>query len=134
MKLGTLFYRAITTTVDKRSDNSACFLQAWSRALRLKIVRKRLDRLQRKVGLGVCSGYRTISTEADLVMAGISPMELLARERTEVSNGMRKEEAIHETMAGDQQERRVDYKDYPQTAVLGRVWTWSTDSPMSPSF
>ncbi|XP_046663124.1 uncharacterized protein LOC124356023 [Homalodisca vitripennis] len=66
---------------------------ARSWALRLKIVSKILDRLQLKVVLSVCSGYRTISTEAAFLEAGVPPMELLARVRTKVYNGVRKEEA-----------------------------------------
>ncbi|XP_046663056.1 uncharacterized protein LOC124355951 [Homalodisca vitripennis] len=49
--------------------------------------------VERMVALRVFSGYRTISTEAAFVIAGVPAIVLLARERTEVYNGMRKEEA-----------------------------------------
>lgn len=55
--------------------------------------RQEMDKAQRAVVLGACSAYRTVSTVAAQVLAGVPPLDLLARERTEVRNGIAKEAA-----------------------------------------
>ena len=55
----------------------------WEGALRHRKYREMLLRVQRRVALRVTMAYRTVSTEAALVVAGLIPIDLLARERTE---------------------------------------------------
>lgn len=45
--------------------------------------REEMIRLQRRILLRVISAYRTVSAEACQVVAGVSPIDLLARERCE---------------------------------------------------
>lgn len=62
----------------------------WARALTSATAKRQLNKVQRKMAIRVCSGYRTISNEAAFVIAGIPPLDLLARERTDRYTGMEK--------------------------------------------
>lgn len=53
----------------------------WSTALECNNKRKILEQPMRRVALRVASAYRTVSTQAILVVSGIPPVDLLARER-----------------------------------------------------
>lgn len=46
-----------------------------------------LERPQRTIALRVAMGYRTVSTQAVLVVAGLIPAHLIAMERTNTYNG-----------------------------------------------
>lgn len=65
----------------------------WEGALEVQATRSRLERVQRGAALRVCSAYRTVSYEAVLVVAGVPPLKLLAKERREVYEGVGKQEA-----------------------------------------
>lgn len=65
----------------------------WIRALDSAKSRLKLDQVQRKIALRICSGYRTISAEAAFVIAGVPPMTLLAAERTDCWLGADKVQA-----------------------------------------
>ena len=54
----------------------------WSGALRYEKYRQMVVQVQRRVGLRICSAYRTVSTEAVQVIAGVIPLDLLVEERT----------------------------------------------------
>ena len=56
----------------------------WSDALLVDKHRKRLTSVQRCAALRITSAYKTISTEAVLVLAGMPPVDLLAIERKEL--------------------------------------------------
>ncbi|XP_051165709.1 uncharacterized protein LOC127284355 [Leptopilina boulardi] len=71
----------------------------WVRALKIKEYLKKLIRLQKVMGIRVCSGYRTISASAVGVIADIPPIELLAYERKDVYEWKTKEEAKSEMLA-----------------------------------
>ncbi|XP_046683706.1 uncharacterized protein LOC124369698 [Homalodisca vitripennis] len=48
----------------------------WQRAMEHNQSRKKLEQTQRRVALRVCSAYRTVSTEAALVISGTVPIKL----------------------------------------------------------
>ena len=48
--------------------------------------RNSLNSVLRRVGIGVIGGYRTASTVAVQVLAGIPPVDLLVRERVELND------------------------------------------------
>lgn len=65
----------------------------WLEALNREDLRRKMTRVQKIMGIRVCSGYRTISAEGVGVIAGIPPIELLAKERQEVYAGRQSREA-----------------------------------------
>lgn len=87
----------------------------WARALYVARAKGRLERLQRRMALRVCSAYRTVSAEAAFVVAGVPPMELLAVERGERYLGVGKAEARERLL--EKWQRRW------QTTEVGR-WTF----------
>lgn len=54
----------------------------WGKICNLKTIRGRFDCIQRKMLLRVVSGYRTVSTPALQVIAGVPPIHLLIEERS----------------------------------------------------
>lgn len=54
----------------------------WSKALNYKKYELKLNSILRLVSIAVTSGYRTVPTQAIMVIAGIPPVKLLAEERT----------------------------------------------------
>lgn len=65
----------------------------WFRALNITWVELALDRVQRKMAIRVCSGYRTLSAEAAFVLASLPPLGLLAQERVDRQAGMEERQA-----------------------------------------
>ena len=55
----------------------------WGGALKHQKYRVMLLQVQRRVAQSVCTAYRTVSTDAALVAAGLIPIDLLVNERTE---------------------------------------------------
>lgn len=53
----------------------------WSRALQWNKYRKLLERVQRRMALRICCGFRTMSTDAALVLAGLLPIDIQIRRR-----------------------------------------------------
>ena len=49
-----------------------------------RAVMKNMERVQRRIAFGVISGYRTISLGATLLLVGIAPIWLLAKEMANV--------------------------------------------------
>jgi ribonuclease HI len=56
----------------------------WSSALRYKVYKKKLERIQRPMALRICRAYRTVSTTAALALAGTIPLWLRVEERARV--------------------------------------------------
>lgn len=88
-------------------------------ALKGKRNRGRLDRVQRLLALRICRAYRTVGTEAAMVLADTIPWELKAREREELYRGTSRtrEEARRKTMER-WQERWSSAKDGAWTRRL----------------
>lgn len=59
----------------------------WTNATRVERHRNRLLGVQRKMALRVASAYRTASTEAVLVIAGMIPLDLRIEERVRIIRG-----------------------------------------------
>lgn len=59
----------------------------WSDSLVYESYVNMLERPQRTIALRVAMGYRTVSTQAVLVVAGLIPAHLMAMERTNTYNG-----------------------------------------------
>ena len=55
----------------------------WGGALKHQKYRVMLLQVQRRVALRVCTAYRTVSTDAALVAAGLIPIDLMVEERAE---------------------------------------------------
>lgn len=49
---------------------------AWSRALKWRKYQTLVSNVQRRMALRICSGFRTMSTDAALVLAGIPPIDI----------------------------------------------------------
>ena len=56
----------------------------WADALNRKVYRKRLSQVQRRGPLRVVSAYRTVSEAAVMVIAGVIPINVYAKERRAV--------------------------------------------------
>lgn len=75
----------------------------WSDRMTNKGMKKKIIRIQRSTLIRVVSSYRTISAEAVAVIAGVPPIDLLARERKERYIGKNPAEAREELLARWQQ-------------------------------
>lgn len=68
----------------------------WKEAMRLNKYRNMMLSAQRRMILRVISGYRTLSTEAAVVIAGIPPIDLLIAERCRLHEHNEVTEAVRE--------------------------------------
>ncbi|XP_033221161.1 uncharacterized protein LOC117175561 [Belonocnema kinseyi] len=59
----------------------------WHKAIENNKLSRKLYRIQKVMGIRVCSGYRTISAEGAGVIAHIPPIEFLVKERKEKYDG-----------------------------------------------
>nr|CAI5826117.1 unnamed protein product [Callosobruchus analis] len=55
----------------------------WIDAMQIQRTRRTLESVFRKLAIGVCQAYRTISLDAVMVVAGMPPFDLMAKERAE---------------------------------------------------
>ncbi|XP_039761298.1 uncharacterized protein LOC120634631 [Pararge aegeria] len=53
-------------------------------AMKIELYRKKLEAVQRRMAIGICGAYRTISTDAVLVIAGLIPIDKMVRERAQL--------------------------------------------------
>lgn len=63
---------------------------AWATCMNVARTRKKLEAVNRKTAIRICSAYRTISDEAVTVIANCPPIDLLVTERTETYRGIDK--------------------------------------------
>ena len=99
-------------------------------ALRTKALRRQLMKTQRKVVIMINKAYRTISHEANLVIAGVIPIDLLIGERvaikSDTSRGINREVAKmmrrRETL--DSWQRRWEESDKGRTtfSFIPNIW------------
>lgn len=75
----------------------------WYPATKLKYVQQRLKRAQRGILIRIISAYRTISSDAAGVIAGVPPIDLMAEERAKKYDGVHKSEAKKNLMMKWQQ-------------------------------
>ena len=62
----------------------------WANSLQNHAIQKKLFSAQRSAALRIVSAYRTVSTSAVLVLASVTPIDLLAEERQETFQLRRK--------------------------------------------
>ncbi|XP_052740749.1 putative 115 kDa protein in type-1 retrotransposable element R1DM [Bicyclus anynana] len=67
----------------------------FKKAMNVELYRKKLETVQRRLAIGVCGAYRTVSTEAVLVIAGLVPIDKLVKERALLFE--KKDQNPHET-------------------------------------
>lgn len=79
--------------------------EIWGHALAKESYRIRLGRVQRLAALRVASAYRTVSEPAVLVIAGVIPIALLARERQAIYR--RKAEGNPDTVQAEERTRTL---------------------------
>jgi len=79
--------------------------EIWADSLSKKKYRTRLAQVQRRAALRVASAYRTVSEPAVLVIAGVIPISLLARERKAVY--LRKSEGDKEAIKVEERARTM---------------------------
>ncbi|KAJ8955608.1 hypothetical protein NQ318_001438 [Aromia moschata] len=65
----------------------------WSRVIQNQKLLRKLSGVQRKINIRICSAYRTISTEAAGIIAGVPPIGLLIEERKNKYEGIDGKEA-----------------------------------------
>lgn len=80
--------------------------EVWADALRRHMYRRRLVQVQRTAALRVASAYRTVSEPAVMVIAGVIPVTLLARERRAIY--LRKAEVAGVNVAKEERTRTID--------------------------
>lgn len=69
-----------------------------------------MHRSQRRTALGMAAVYRTVSNEALLVLAGIPPIDLAARERTYVYEEKRRNGNVGEVRAAAAEKQMEDWQ------------------------
>lgn len=101
-------------------------------ALSKEKYRKRLAQVQRQAALRVASSYRTVSEPAVLVIAGIAPIALLARERyaiyqrkTELNQKEVKKEEINRTYEAWQRLWEQESRGRWTARLIKSVKTWT---------
>lgn len=90
----------------------------WSEATNRRNIRAKLSRLQRMVALRVIKGYRTISYDASLIIAGLIPLDLRIRE-TALLYQLKNQKIT--TIAGldcQLMQRPITYRNQPHPAYV----------------
>lgn len=96
----------------------------WSEATKSKRLYKLLTRVQRGMSIRVASAYRTISADAAGVIAGIPPIELLARERASKYSGIEKEVARAELLKAWQRKWKTGQHGRWTYRLIPRIEQW----------
>lgn len=78
------------------------------RALTLKKNIEALDRAQRTAGIRISRCYRTVSTEAIMVIAGVAPWSLSADERTFIHRLHQRQEAPYASETDDEDDEQTE--------------------------
>lgn len=85
----------------------------WGRAMEVKSYRYIIERVQRKMAIRVSCAYRTVSSEAALVVAGVIPIKYLVEER----------------MAMEIPEQRVETENNQRRERTMELWQTEWDGP-----
>ena len=70
--------------------------EIWANVLKKKTYRERLTGVQYRSTLRIACSYRTVSVPADLVIAGVIPIELLALEEKHLCENARSRQTVCE--------------------------------------
>lgn len=100
--------------------------EIWAGALSKVGNRRKLARVQRTCALRAICAFRTVSTEAASVLAGIPPIDLLALEKQEIYRELQRHDAGH---GRDQQRRNIkkQARDRLLQRWQGRDSRWPLD-------
>lgn len=101
----------------------------WYETLSIKKNLMMLQKTQRKIALRVISAYKTVSTEATLVIASIIPFHLLARERDTVHrSGEGKNVAANEARQKSLEDWQTEWENCSKAAwtrrLIKRIEPW----------
>lgn len=80
----------------------------WRKAINIAKYRKLTEKVQRRISLRICSAYRTLSTEAAVLLADTPPIDLLIEERTELYRRGKEERKRLRTEIIDRWQERWD--------------------------
>lgn len=80
--------------------------EVWAEALRFQKYRRRMEAVQRRGALRICSAYRTVSGPAAQIIAGVIPIDMLADERRRVY--IRKGENAPRVVRKEERERTLN--------------------------
>lgn len=95
--------------------------EIWADALEVERNRKKMASVQRRSALRTASAYRTVSEAAVLVVAGVIPIDLLAKERKRVY--VRKQGEETSSIREEERQRTLrEWEQRLQQAAAGR-WT-----------
>ena len=83
-----------------------CYI--WQDALRLKYIRKALNRFQRSFALQISKAYRTVSLNASLVIANIPPLDLRIEQLIEITKV--KKEGTYDILKPYSFQKPISYK------------------------
>lgn len=95
--------------------------EIWAHVLSKEMYRTRLGQVQRRAALRVASAYRTVSEPAVLVIAGVIPIALLARERQAVFN--RKDEGERRSVRVEERARTLALWQEEWIGEARGLWT-----------
>lgn len=96
----------------------------WASSLNIERTRLKMARVQRICALRVISGYRTVSEDAALVLAGLPPVDLLAAERGAVFGGEARWDARVRTFDAWQQRWSNSTKGEWTRKLVGQIKPW----------
>lgn len=109
-------------------------IPAWIRGLNSEKTKSNLNRIQRKMALRVCSGYRTISAEASFVISSVPPLDLLAQEKYDHHTGVDKLQAKEVMLARWQNRWANSSKGAWTRALIPDVARWLKRGHGEPDF
>ena len=95
-------------------------VHVWHPAVERKKNLVKLERLQRLIAIKICKGYRTLSFEATILLAGLLPIQMKIEERTTLYN-IRKGKRGYKDLTLDKIERITDCKSWLHPATS--LWT-----------
>lgn len=95
----------------------------WHQALKFKKYANMLGKINRNLALRISRGYRTISTEALLVMAKVPPMDLLVEERVDLQSGMPRKAARNKLLEAWQQRWVLSAQGWTRK-IIPRIREW----------
>lgn len=80
--------------------------EIWAESLRFQKYRQRMEAVQRRGALRICSAFRTVSAPAAQVIAGVIPIDILADERLRIYR--RKDENASTRVKKEERERTMN--------------------------
>lgn len=106
--------------------------ELWADALDVRVRRHPMVSVQRMMALRICSSYRTVSAAASMVIAGVVPIDLLAKQRKRLyelkrernCNSERERDARSQAIAQWQQRWETESRGRWTAQLIPQVATW----------